>query len=104
MVDVRDVEKEAHSRQSQLDSEYSTSTSPSHIDPGRVRVSEIQQSNPVLRILVGFEARLDRATKFEGMGVERVPEDERKPPHILNVSASQPRPSKSFRNNGDLRL
>lgn len=89
MADVRDVEKEAHSRQSQLDSEYSTSTSPSNVDPGKAQVSEIQQNNPVLRTLAGFEARLDRATKFEGMGVERVPEDERKPPHILNVCVSR---------------
>ena len=56
------------------------------VDPKLARIKAIQQSNPVLRALVGLENRIDKITKFEAMGVERVPDDERKPPQILNVS------------------
>lgn len=50
------------------------------------RVDEIQHSNVLLRGLARLEKRMDKISGFEAMGVERVPEDERKPPEILNVS------------------
>lgn len=50
------------------------------------RVGEIQRGNPVLRALANFEKRLDSLNGFEAQGVERVPEDQRKPPQILNVN------------------
>ncbi|GAO18700.1 hypothetical protein UVI_02053060 [Ustilaginoidea virens] len=49
------------------------------------KTDTIQQKNPVLRFLVNLESRIDRFAKFEAMGVERVPEDKRQPPQILNM-------------------
>lgn len=50
------------------------------------RIGEIQRGNAVLRALAAFEKRLDNLNGFEAQGVERVPEDQRKPPQILNVN------------------
>lgn len=55
-------------------------------DAGMQRIGKIQRSNVLLRGLARFEKRMDKMTGFEAMGVERVLEDERKPPEILNVS------------------
>ena len=56
-------------------------------DPGEAQVVKIRQHNRFLRSLRTFETGLDRKMKFEAMGVERIPEDKRRPPQILNVSA-----------------
>ena len=61
-------------------------------DPGDVQVSAIRESNSVLRFLASVEKRIDRATKFEAMGVERVPESKRHPPQKLNVGTPPPLP------------
>lgn len=55
-------------------------------DPGERTVANIRQSNGVLRRLRDVETWMDRKMKVEGMGVERIPENKRKPPQILNVS------------------
>jgi hypothetical protein len=54
-------------------------------DYGNVRIDSIRQKNRVLRFLANLESRIDRFANFEAMGVERVPEDQRKPPQMLNV-------------------
>lgn len=50
------------------------------------KVAEIRQRSSILRILANFEKRLDKLNSFEAQGVERVPEDARKPPQLVNVS------------------
>lgn len=55
-------------------------------DPGAARVLAIREGNSVLRFLGNLESRIDKLTKFEATGVERVTEDQRRPPQILNVS------------------
>lgn len=64
-------------------------------DPGDAQVGAIREGNAVLRFLVGIEQRIDGATKFEAMGVERVPESKRQPPQKLNVNKPPPRSSAS---------
>jgi hypothetical protein len=54
-------------------------------DPGDAQVGAIRESNSILRFLASVEKRIDRAAKFEAMGVERVPESKRRPPQKLNV-------------------
>jgi len=54
-------------------------------DPGEIQVANIRRTNGVLRHLRNLETWMDRKMKFEAMGVERIPEDKRKPPQILNV-------------------
>ena len=53
---------------------------------GEVDVIKIQEGNAVLRKLREAELWLDRKLKIEGMGAERIPDSERRPPHVLNVS------------------
>lgn len=55
-------------------------------DPGEIQVANIRRSSGLLRRLRNFETWMDRKMNFEAMGVERVPQDKRKPPKILNVS------------------
>lgn len=85
-----DVEKQTEAGQTPVDEDSSSSTPQTdaalHGDPGRERVNAIRESNAVLRFLANLERRIDKLTKFEGMGVERVLEHERRPPQILNVS------------------
>ena len=57
------------------------------LDPGEAEVVNIRQGNSVLRSLRDFETWMDRKLNFEAMGVERIPENKRKPPQILNASA-----------------
>ncbi|MCJ1245876.1 hypothetical protein MMC30_003080 [Trapelia coarctata] len=54
-------------------------------DPGEIRAANIRRVNGLLRRLRNFETWMDRKMKFEAMGVERIPEDKRKPPQILNM-------------------
>ncbi|KAL6249913.1 hypothetical protein RBB50_002214 [Rhinocladiella similis] len=52
---------------------------------GEVDVIKIQEGNAVLRKLREAELWLDRKLKIEGMGAERIPDSERRPPHVLNM-------------------
>lgn len=83
-----DVEKQTQTRQAPVDDDSSSANPRQAIrndDPVREQINAIRQSNAVLRFLSNLERRIDKTTKFEAMGVERVLEDERKPPQILNV-------------------
>ncbi|OAA35563.1 Permease, cytosine/purines, uracil, thiamine, allantoin [Metarhizium rileyi] len=52
---------------------------------GDAQIEAIRQKHPVLRFLGNLESRIDQFAKFEAMGVERVSEDKRRPPQILNM-------------------
>lgn len=54
-------------------------------DEGEKRMRHIQEGNGLLRSLRNFETWIDRKLGVEAMGVERVPEDKRRPPQKLNV-------------------
>lgn len=58
------------------------------MDPGEAEVVNIRQGNKVLRSLRELETWMDRKLKFEAMGVERIPENSRRPPQLLNASTS----------------
>lgn len=58
------------------------------MDPGEAEVVNIRQGNKVLRSLRELETWMDRKLKFEAMGVERIPENSRRPPKLLNASTS----------------
>lgn len=60
------------------------------MDPGEAEVVNIRQGNSLLRSLRNFETWMDRKLSFEAMGVERIPENKRKPPQILNASTPSP--------------
>lgn len=60
-------------------------------DAGEVQVMNIRQRNRVLRTLRRAERWMNGKMQFEAMGVERVPEDKRVPPGILNVSGLPPK-------------
>lgn len=92
-----DVEKQSQLRDSHgggLDDESSSSipAAPQSLltDVGEDKVGAIRQNNVVLRFLANLERRIDGNASFEAMGVERVPEDKRRPPQILNVSTQSP--------------
>lgn len=83
-----EAEKQSTLRHTNLDLHNGDLEEPSgrHSDDyGNAKIDAIQQRNPALRFLANLESRIDRFAKFEAMGVERVPEDQRKPPQILNV-------------------
>jgi hypothetical protein len=54
-------------------------------DVGEKRIRHIQEGHGLLRSLRNFETWVDGKLGVEGMGVERVPEDKRRRPQILNV-------------------
>ncbi|OAQ59236.1 nucleoside transporter [Pochonia chlamydosporia 170] len=83
-----EAEKQSTLRHTNLDLHNGDLEEPSgrHSDDyGNAKIDAIQQRNPALRFLANLESRIDRFAKFEAMGVERVPEDQRKPPQILNM-------------------
>lgn len=57
-----------------------------HLGKGELEVIQIRESNAVLRKLQAAEAWMDKKLGVETIGAERVPEDQRKPPRIVNVS------------------
>ena len=93
-LDMDDIEKQASPQNTRVDPTGSDSSTAQHEiimeDDGGARVEAIRQANPVLRVLADWERRIDKLLRFEAQGVERVPEDQRKPPQILNVSKPQP--------------
>ena len=54
-------------------------------DPGEAKIAKIRQGNGILRRLRWAETWFDRHFRFEAQGVERIPDDKRQPPQILNV-------------------
>jgi hypothetical protein len=52
---------------------------------GELDVIKIQEQNSVLRKLREAEVWMDRKLKVEGMGAERIPDSQRRPPHVVNV-------------------
>lgn len=52
---------------------------------GELEVAYIRDRIPILRKLRALEAWLDSKFGVEKTGAERVPEDQRRPPNILNV-------------------
>lgn len=66
------------------------------VDPGDGEESQavnVGQRNGFLQALRDFETLMDRKMKFEAQGIERILEDERKPPSILNVSVCDRTPN-----------
>lgn len=57
-----------------------------HLGRGEIEVIRIRQGNAVLRKLKAAEEWMDRKLGVESTGAERVREDQRRPPHILNVT------------------
>ncbi|RAK95312.1 purine-cytosine permease family protein [Aspergillus ibericus CBS 121593] len=57
---------------------------PSH-DPEEVRIQHLQQGHRLLRSLRQAETWMDRRFGVEAMGIERVPEDQRRAPERLNM-------------------
>lgn len=56
-----------------------------HLGHGELEVIRIREGNGVLRQLRAAELWMDRKLKIEGMGAERIPESDRKPPRVVNV-------------------
>ncbi|KID84157.1 Permease, cytosine/purine, uracil, thiamine, allantoin [Metarhizium guizhouense ARSEF 977] len=80
-----EIEKHTTLPHTNLIDDLTGSSSQESADHGDARIDAIQQKKPVLRFLANLESRIDRFAKFEAMGVERVPEDKRRPPQILNM-------------------
>ena len=88
MATTVDLEKQDALPRPQPDDDSSVERdSSSAVDIGDAQVGAIRESNGILRFLAGVEKRIDKVTKFEAMGVERVPEDKRQPPQKINVNA-----------------
>lgn len=67
----------------------STSTAPSlNMEPGTSELVAMREKSSILAKLRAAELWLDKKLKLEPMGIERVREDERRPPKALNVSFS----------------
>lgn len=90
MTTLVDVEKQNQLSHTQRDVDSTAISSDRDPDPrensGDAQVCAIRESNAILRFLVNIEKRIDGLTKFEAMGVERIPEDKRSPPQKLNVN------------------
>ncbi|KAF2168970.1 hypothetical protein M409DRAFT_36272 [Zasmidium cellare ATCC 36951] len=56
-----------------------------HLGRGEIEVIRIRQGNAILRKLKATEEWMDRKLGVESTGAERVREDQRRPPHILNM-------------------
>ena len=56
------------------------------VDPGETEVINIRKSNLFFRWINNVETWLDLKLNFEAMGVERIPENKRSPPKLINVS------------------
>lgn len=53
---------------------------------GELEVVHIRESTTLLRKLRAAEAWLDKKLGVEKIGAERIPEDQRHPPKVINVS------------------
>jgi hypothetical protein len=60
----------------------------STVDPEDVEVQAIRQRNALFRALANINSRIGRLREFEARGIERVPEESRRPPKKLNASVS----------------
>lgn len=90
MTTLVDVEKQNQLSHAQIDDDSAATSCDRDPNPrensGDAQVRAIRESNAILRFLVNVEKRIDGLTKFEAMGVERIPEDKRSPPQKLNVN------------------
>ncbi len=57
-----------------------------HHGTGELEVIRIREGSSILRKLRAAESWMDKKWKIEGMGAERILENERRPPKIANVS------------------
>ncbi|RFU34426.1 hypothetical protein B7463_g1913, partial [Scytalidium lignicola] len=89
MVNAIDLEKQSPLPHTQPVDDASTEQDAAAIagDPDDAQVIAIRERNGILRFLARVEKRIHRSTEFEAMGVERVPENQRRPPQKLNVNA-----------------
>ncbi|KAH8811203.1 putative NCS family nucleoside transporter [Xylogone sp. PMI_703] len=90
MANTVDVEKQSpspHTHWSDAASiEQNTAAAASDsADSADAQVIAIRESNGILRFLASVDKRIHQATKFEASGVERVPENQRRPPQKLNM-------------------
>lgn len=60
------------------------------IDAASDTVATLREKSSILSKLRAAELWLDRKLNFEAMGVERVLEDQRRPPRSINVSYLKP--------------
>lgn len=85
-----DLEKQTQQHQTQIDSDSLDSSiqrnAPTTDVRDDARVDAIRKNNTVLRFFSNLNTRLSALNAFEARGVERVPEDQRRPPQKLNVS------------------
>lgn len=92
MKTTDDIEKQTRLAQTQLDSDSVESAvqrdSASHNGQGEARVEAIRESNAILRFFSNLNTSIGKLAAFEARGVERVPEDKRRPPQKLNVCSS----------------
>jgi hypothetical protein len=90
MTTLVDVEKQNQPPHTQIDDDSAATSSDRDTappeNPDEAQVRTIREGNAILRFLVNVEKRIDGRTKFEAMGVERIPEDKRSPPQKLNVN------------------
>lgn len=86
-----DVESKGAREKTVLSQECaSTSTAPSvNIEPGTSELVALREKSSILAKLRAAELWLDKKLKLEPMGIERVREDERRPPKALNVSINR---------------
>lgn len=92
MSTSNDTEKHSGSHQYRLDANVTNSAIHNNglapDDHDEARVDAIRESNTFLRILSNLNSRIAELAEFEARGVERVPEDRRRPPQKLNVRRS----------------
>lgn len=91
MDNMDDIEKHSQHRQSRIGADNAHLTLHNDDlatgDYGEARVDAIRGSNGFLRMLSNLNNRMARLAEFEAKGVERIPEDKRRPPQNLNVSS-----------------
>jgi hypothetical protein len=68
-----------------VDVESGRAVSEQNLGHGELQVVRIREGNSMLRKLREAEMWMDRKWKIEGMGAERIPENERRPPRMVNV-------------------
>lgn len=92
-----DIEKQTRLGQTQVESDSVESAvqgdGVSRDGHGEKRIDAIRESNAILRFFSNLNNGIGKLAAFEVRGVERVPEDKRRPPQKLNVSCSFAFPS-----------
>ena len=73
------------------ENEINISTAEMHTKPrghGEVHIEKLRNQIPVLKQLNQFESWLDKKVGMESTGADRILEDEREPPSVLNVGVT----------------